>query len=363
MGNPVNRATGMALLSTMILLLAVTTALATIFYRHQLATGMAARALHGDQAILLALSAESWVSDLLNNSQDSHDSDHLEEDWAQPLPPLPLEGGELRGCLRDLQAKINLNNFAALAEPHSSPLAQAWMALLVDSGAQLQQPLQPRQLLATTVDWLDSDEQPQADGGQEYYPYANGQAQRFPANRPIADVAELAAVAGFNLSLAVAVERYTTALPAATAVNVNTASLELLTALGQASSSAGFDGEQFASWVESARPFATLGDFQRGVAQQSGADDAAVATRWPASLVSVNSDFFELIAQISLGQANLEYRALLDRRDRSSPVVIARTLHWVPAVAPPRDAEQRLRQLRELAPMCHSGQQQLLSGE
>ena len=50
-----------------------------------LATGMAARALHGDQATLLALSAESWVTDLLSDRQDNRDTDHLDEQMYRQL--------------------------------------------------------------------------------------------------------------------------------------------------------------------------------------------------------------------------------------------------------------------------------------
>jgi len=358
---PMSSARGMALLSTMILLLAVTTALATIFYRHQLTTGLAARALHSDQATLLALSAESWTSDLLSGREDDRAVDSLEENWAQPLPALPLEGGELRGCLLDLQSKVNINNFASLNAVDGAPLAVAWQQLLADSGEQLAEPVEPRRQLAALIDWLDDNDQPLADGGREYYPYNSGQPERFPPNRPISDVAELAVIEGFSVPLAAAAERFTTALPRSTAVNLNTAERPLLRALAAANSAAsGFAGEQFADWVVSTRPFNSLADFQRELAAASGDSAAELASRWPATLVAVNSDYFELIAEITLGDAALEYRALLDRRDRERPVVIARTLNAVAAVAAPRDEQQRLRQQRELASPCQTSQERVL---
>lgn len=355
-----SRQRGMALLSTMILLLAVTTALATIFYRHQLTTGLAAHALHSDSAVLLALSAESWVGDLLSSAQDDREVDSLEESWAQPLPALPLEGGELRGCLRDLQGRINLNNFAELSAIDGAPLATAWLQLLGSTATELGELGQPREQLAALIDWLDSDDQPLV-GGREYYPYENDQPERWPANRPVSDVAELAAIEGYSVVLVAALQRYSAALPTATAVNINTASRALLAALGSANRGDNrWDGEQFADWVEAARPFQSTTEFQRRLATASDDSQTAVASRWPATLLSVNSDYFELIALITLGDAAVEYRALLDRRGRERPVVVARTLSSVPAIASPASDEQRERQRRALAAPCQTSQERVL---
>ena len=52
---------------------------------------------------------------------DNIEVDHLGEVWAQALPTLPIEGGVITGCIRDLQARFNLNNFA-LYTPESLEL-------------------------------------------------------------------------------------------------------------------------------------------------------------------------------------------------------------------------------------------------
>lgn len=343
------RQEGMALLSTMILLLAVTATLATIFYRHQLATGAAARALHSDQAMLLALSAESWTSQLLSNAEDDRDSDSLDENWAHTLPPLPLEGGQLRGCLRDLQAKININNFAQLTTLSGSLLTDAWMQLVAESAIQLQRPNQPYEVLAAVVDWLDENDQPMANGGQEYYPYQPGQPERFPANRTISDIEEMAVVEGVGLPLAHQLERYTTALPRTTPVNLNTAEQKLLRALGEADNLA---GEAFSDWAIARRPFATLAEFHAALANYSNRPESEVAAIWSDQRVSVKSDYFELLAEITLGNVALEYRATLDRLGRDKPVVIARSLAWVPTIAAPSSEAEALRQQRELGSLC-----------
>ena len=74
------RQSGVALLATLILVLALTLILGNIFYRHQIDVSQATGSLHGDQAVLLAFSAESWARDLLDSSNDDLTVDHFGED-------------------------------------------------------------------------------------------------------------------------------------------------------------------------------------------------------------------------------------------------------------------------------------------
>ncbi len=64
-----------------------------------------------DQGWHVALGAEAWAIEVLKDDyKDSPEIDHLGEAWAQPLPPLPVDGGEVRGALEDMQGRFNLNN-------------------------------------------------------------------------------------------------------------------------------------------------------------------------------------------------------------------------------------------------------------
>ena len=96
------RERGVALLASLILMLAVVMALANIFYRHQIDVSQATSSLHSDQALLLALSGENWARDLLSDRLDDSNVDSFEEDWAQAMPMMPVDGGELSGCIADL---------------------------------------------------------------------------------------------------------------------------------------------------------------------------------------------------------------------------------------------------------------------
>jgi general secretion pathway protein K len=97
------RQRGVALLAALILMLALVVILGNIFYRHQIDVSQATSSLHGDQAFLLALSGENWARELLTDANDDRAVDSFEDDWAQAMPVLPVDGGLLTGCISDLQ--------------------------------------------------------------------------------------------------------------------------------------------------------------------------------------------------------------------------------------------------------------------
>merc|ERR1711965_787487 len=106
------RQSGVALLAALILMLAVVMVMGNIFYRHQIDITQAAASVHSDQALLLAMSGESWARQLLSDQEDDREVDSFDEDWAQALPMLPVDGGMITGCISDLQGRININSFA-----------------------------------------------------------------------------------------------------------------------------------------------------------------------------------------------------------------------------------------------------------
>ena len=105
-----SRQNGFALLAVLILAGLCLLMISQISYRHQLEKSATTRSLLQDQTILLALSAESWARRLLLDDAADNQVDSLKDSWAQPLPVLPVEGGYLSGCIRDLQGRFNLNN-------------------------------------------------------------------------------------------------------------------------------------------------------------------------------------------------------------------------------------------------------------
>ena len=322
------RQRGVALLATLILVLAVTLILGNIFYRHQIDVSQATGSLHGDQAVLLAISAESWARDLLSADNDDPKVDHFGEDWAQAIPLLPVDGGTLVGCLIDLQSRININTFASYtdsaltAERESSAvgLAKVWESLLTDMDYLVDQSRVP-----VIIDWLDIGDGLINPAGAEQTDYSNYSPQRFPANNLIADPAELAAMAGYSLAEVQRLLPWITALPHSTTININTAPAPILMALSDGM------GSDFVDLVVDNRPFSTLQEFYQALDIRLMVGEGPLALRWPSKLIDVKSDFFQLNLEVTLGQSKLEVKSIMQRGSLSRPAVIRREITVVPA--------------------------------
>jgi general secretion pathway protein K len=328
---PLKPQAGVALLAALILMLALVITMGDIFYRHQIDISQATGARHTDQAILLAISGENWARQLLSDNADDRDIDHFEEDWAQAMPILPVEGGTLTGCLSDLQGRVNLNNFSRYTsqslktemDADTNGYARVWEALLVA----LDIAVDPSRS-ATIVDWLDADSELVNSWGAEQIDYDAYTPPRVPANSLITDPTELAAIGSYQVAEVQRLLPWLSTLPAVTTININTASSQLLAALG------GTIGLEFEQMVSEQRPFNSVDDFHRFIAERTQLALPVVKTRWPATVIGVNSNYFELYLEVTLGEARIEVKSIMDRAGRAEPVILAREITMVPAKVP-----------------------------
>ncbi|MDG1494436.1 MAG: type II secretion system minor pseudopilin GspK [Porticoccaceae bacterium] len=328
MASPRRQQSGVALLATLILILALTLILGNIFYRHQIDVSQATGSLHGDQAVLLAISGENWARDLLSVANDDTTTDHFDEVWAQAIPLMPVSGGLLTGCLVDLSSLINLNNFSGYTaaslkrerESSAVGLVKVWETLLRERDFLVDQKRVP-----VIIDWLDSGDSLISPAGAEQADYSSFDPPRFPANMAIADTAELAAIDGYSLAEVQRLMPWISALPEQTKINVNTAPVAVLMALSDGM------GRDFVDLVLDGRPFLTLQDFYKAIDIHLRVGEAVLAVRWPESLVDVKSDFFQLNLDVTLGQSKLEVKSIMHRKPFGPPAVIRREITVVPA--------------------------------
>ena len=110
-----------------------------------------------------------------------------------------------------------------------------------------------------------------------------------------------------------------------TPINLNTASEELLLALG------GNLDRQFRDFVMSSRPFEDVLDFHRDLAIDLQMPQTDVERRWPDTLVGVVSDFFQSYVEVMLGEARIEVRSIIMRSSPTDSVIIHRELTTVPS--------------------------------
>ena len=275
---------------------------------------------------------------------------------AQAMPLFPVEGGTLTGCISDLQSRINLNNFSRYAvgnklqdemnKPDQNGFAKTWLNLL----ELLQIPSSPAKV-ATITDWIDPDDNILSSWGAEQPDYESYDPPRRVANQPMTDVTELAAVSGYTVQEVQMLIPWITALPGAgtsqlgasatTPININTASEEILLALG------GFYGQQFVDTVAQGRPFSNIDALYDNLNTNLGLWDVSGATGvgngigrankiWPTDLINVWSSYFRVYLKAEIGEAEIEVTSIMHRA-LGNLNVISRDIALVPAVLPTKN--------------------------
>ena len=210
------RQRGIALI-TAVLMVALATMLAVgVVYRGVLDQRRTATMFAMDQAWEIALGAEAWAADFLQRDLQQSQGDNLSETWAQPLPPLPVEGGSVAGRLVDLQGRFNLNNLVfADGTPNPDTIAQFSRILVALE-------IEPS-WASIMADWIDLDTQPGFPDGAEDNVYLGQAPPYLAANMPITRASEIMALPGFGPERWAKLKPYVTALPVGTTLNVCTA--------------------------------------------------------------------------------------------------------------------------------------------
>ena len=256
------------------------------------------------QARAVLLAGADWARALLADDQRLSNVDHLGEPWALKLPPLPVENGELVGRIEDQQGAFNLNNLVTSGKVNLAQLAHL-RSLLATLGL-------PGELADALADWIDADSLPQPRDGAEDAHYLQQDPPYLAANRPLVDVAELALVRGFDDNVRARLRPYVTALPTFTAVNVNTATAEVLAAVIE-----GMDlgGAQLMVAQRDRAYFRDSGDFVKRL--PLGAEAAT-------GDIGVTSDYFIATLRVTIGGAQAQGKALLARQASGWPLIVWR---------------------------------------
>jgi general secretion pathway protein K len=217
------RNNGVAVITAVLITATIAITAVAMASRQTLDVRRTSNIINGDRSYVFALGVESWAMQILMRDKRDNQTDNLNEDWALHLPPINVEGAVVTGHVEDMQGRFNLNNL--LKGDKVSPLdMQRFRRLLTILG------LDPS-LADAVVDWIDPDSDVTQPAGAEDMIYLRAEVPYRAANRPFVSPSELLLVQGFTSDVYKALEPYITALPARTAINVNTASKEVLMAL------------------------------------------------------------------------------------------------------------------------------------
>lgn len=246
--------------------------------------------LHRDraQAEAIVLAGLAWTRGVLQEDARGPDIDHVGEPWALPLPATPLDGGSVEGAIVDAQGRLDINHLAG-----DGPAARAGRERLARLFGQAGLDGRAVEVIATGPG--------SGQGGDDDVRWLRA--------------AEVSAAAGIGEATYARLAPFLTALPVASAVNVNTAPPEVLATLIE-----GLDGERLATLVaERARaPFGSLEELRSRLPPGVRlASDTALAVR---------SDHFLVTVRARQGVSVAQGRALLRRHGRDLPEVVWQTL-------------------------------------
>ena len=158
-------------------------------------------------------------------TRDSPTTDHLAEAWAQPLPPLPVDGGEVRGALEDMQGRFNLNNLVDERPQVNEAAIDAVRAAA-----------RPRRRAAAlgAASWRTgstTDTIPEIPEGAEDGTYLSQNPPYRAANVLVTTTTEMMALPGMTRDEFERIRPYVAALPVGTPINLCTAKAPVLAAL------------------------------------------------------------------------------------------------------------------------------------
>ena len=216
---------GIALLTILVMVALATILAATIAKRQTNTSENTGYLMRQDQSLLYAKSAEAFFSELLIQDSDNGSSiDHLQENWAKPMPAFPVEDGFISGRLLDESGKFNLNNLLK-ADGSVDDSARRWFEKL------LQRVGLPAELSQAVIDWQDADDETTGAMGAESNYYQGLDPSYLASNTKFHQVEELKLVRGFEGKNYDLIAPYVTALPEATKININTAAPLLLASI------------------------------------------------------------------------------------------------------------------------------------
>jgi general secretion pathway protein K len=301
---------GVALI-TAIVLVAIATMLATrVFTRAALDVRRTAGLVALDQAWHVALGAEAWAAEVLSDDYDDDPAiDHLGEAWAQPLPALPVDGGEVRGAVEDMQGRFNLNNLRfGDAGLRAENLAR-FQRLLVLVGAD------PR-WAPVMADWVDDDTVAQLDGAEDGTYLSQNPPYR-AANRAVTTTTEMMALPGMTRDEFERIRPYVAALKAGTPINLCTAKAPVLAALVEGSTDFG-DVDLLAANRKD-------GCFPTTEILRTIIGNEKVDAFVESETISENTEWFRAVTAVRIGTSELTLYSLMYRDNAGSSRTLLRS--------------------------------------
>jgi general secretion pathway protein K len=303
------RQRGVAVVTALLLTTLAVTIVASLFWQQQVQVRWIENQRLRQQTKWVLRSALDWARLILREDARLSQVDHLGEPWATSLADTPLDefvengradteatNATMSGSIVDAQSRYNLRNLAQNAVPNQSEIAvfQRLLSILK---------LDPN-LAQTTADALAATQNPAA--AETSSAPAPGKAVAPPAMASVTHNDDLLTIPGYSKSILDRLNNFVVILPEPTAVNVNTASAEVLAArMGIPLSDGGalIAGRAHAYFKDTA-------DFE------SRAQGKALGTG-----IATQTHYFFVNGKVQMDRAYLEMQALIYRKDTGNTTI------------------------------------------
>jgi general secretion pathway protein K len=263
-----------------------------------------------DQGFEVALGAEAWAADILNaDLRTSPNQTTFAQKWATPLPPIPIDGGEIEGVMEDMQGRFNLNSLIGTNG-------------IVDEGAvkQFENLLEELQIERSwarkVVDWIDTDTVEQFPDGAEDSTYTSQKPPYLTANMPVTRASEILSLVGFGYERYKKLEPYITALPTGTKLNVCTASGVVLDSLSTNSQQQWSRAEDQLAKSRTSGCFPTMQDVITALSTDEEAKKrlaGGAAGGQSNMILTETSSYFRATVWVTIGTTQFTLYSLLNR--------------------------------------------------
>ena len=303
----IDRQRGVAIITALLIVAIATTVSVTISTRLQLDVRRTGNMIAGDQAYLYALAAENWSQRILKQDREENDIDHLGENWAIELPPLPVEGGFIKGKLTDLQSCFNLNSLLGANADNATArtrLERMLNNLGIDKGN-----------VQAVIDWIDTDLQTTIPDGAEDVYYMNLERPYRTANTVMLSISELRLIKGFeDPRIYDALLPHVCAFGVNTPININTATAEVLRSLADDLSDSDVEKiieQRNDTAFNNISEFTSFNNLKTKIAETEG--------------LSVDTEYFMLKTESTIGQVRVITYSIINRSSDGKTMVVARS--------------------------------------
>jgi len=307
---------GVALLTILVMVALATILAATIAKRQTNTAENTGYLMRQNQSLLYAKSAEAFFSELLIQDSDNGSRiDHLQENWAKPMPSFPVEDGSVSGKLLDESGKFNLNNLVKADGNQVDDSARRWFEKL------LQRVGLPAELSQAVIDWQDTNDEVTGAMGAESSYYQGLDPAYLTPNTKFHSIEELKLVRGFEGKNYDLIKPYVTALPEQTKVNMNTAPALLLASIDPKVDVKAIEQQLKIKETELTH-FNNVDDLWKlsafsGIDEQSKTDAE--------SLLDSKSNYFTAQIEVMLSERKRQFNSLMMRKDKQV-IVYSRSL-------------------------------------